>query len=377
MREIDDIASFLSWLDDGDASRSVAIQQLDLVQHAERLIEQEFAGTLFLGCTLRPDCAGHIVQSGGFVTPQIQHSFDVHRARLYTVDELFEGFAIEDPRGWKQTRDYAIYREYQDAGGSRASSIATMLCRRLHDHSISDALHEVIAGRKVVAVMGGHGMERGHEFYARIARLSRELTRTGYLLVSGGGPGAMEATHVGAWFAQRPIDELARALELLAKRPANAPAGQEYADADWLARAFRVREAFPMAPENEAESLSIGIPTWTYGHEPPAPFALAIAKYFANSVREAGLLAIASHGVIFAPGSAGTTQEIFQDACQNHYETFGKAAPMILFGKKFWTEERPVWPLLEHVARGRAYGDLLGLTDDPDEVVARIAAYDG
>ena len=121
--------------------------------------------------------------------------------------------------------------------------------------------------------------------------------------------------------------------------------------------------------------MSIGIPTWTYGHEPPAPFALAIAKYFANSVREAGLLAIASHGVIFAPGSAGTTQEIFQDACQNHYGTFGKAAPMILFGKQFWTEERPVWPLLEQVAQGHAYGDLLALTDDPAEVVARIAAY--
>ena len=228
MREIDDLESFMDWLDDSnldgsDACRPVAVQQLDLVHHAPCLLARSFAGTLFLGCTLEPHVAGHIVQSGGFVTPQIDHRFDVHRAHLYTVEELFEGFAIDDPRGWEQTRDYAIYREYLDAGAAREASIATMLCRRLHDHSISDALHEAIAGRKVVAVMGGHGMERGHAFYTRIARLSRELTRAGYLLVSGGGPGAMEATHVGAWFAQRSLDELSSALAQLAKRPADAP----------------------------------------------------------------------------------------------------------------------------------------------------------
>ena len=41
-----------------------------------------------------------------------------------------------------------------------------------------------------------------------------------------------------------------------------------------------------------------------------------------------GLLAIAKHGVIYAPGSAGTIQEIFQDAAQNHYSSFGPPSPM-------------------------------------------------
>ena len=36
--------------------------------------------------------------------------------------------------------------------------------RYLHDHSITDALYELIRGRKVVAIMGGHGMERADPF---------------------------------------------------------------------------------------------------------------------------------------------------------------------------------------------------------------------
>ncbi len=79
---------------------------------------------------------------------------------------------------------------------------------------------------------------------------------------------------------------------------------------------MKIIDKYPLTANDYEKCKSIGIPTWLYGHEPPAPFATHIAKYFANSVREDGLLTIAKHGVIFAPGSAGTTQEIFQDATQ-------------------------------------------------------------
>ena len=119
----------------------------------------------------------------------------------------------------------------------------------------------------------------------------------------------------------------------------------------------------------------VGIPTWLYGHEPPAPFATHIAKYFANSVREDGLLAIAKHGVIFAPGSAGTTQEVFQDAAQNHYANQQFISPMIMFGEEHWTKKRPVWPLLATVAKGKEYGELIALTDSEDEIIRRIKMF--
>ncbi|MGI8754319.1 MAG: LOG family protein, partial [Acidimicrobiales bacterium] len=94
---------------------------------------------------------------------------------------------------------------------------------------------------------------------------------------------------------------------------------------------------------------SIGIPTWLYGHEPPTPLASAHAKYFENSVREDGLLAIAKAGVIYAQGSAGTLQEVFQDAAQNYYGSVdGVRSPMVFLDlDECWSVRRPVRLLLE------------------------------
>ncbi len=113
----------------------------------------------------------------------------------------------------------------------------------------------------------------------------------------------------------------------------------------------------------------IGIPTWLYGHEPPTPFASQIAKYFANSVREEGLLALAKGGVIYAPGSAGTFQEIFQDATQNHYKSYLIASPMIFLNSYFWGIDKPVYPLLKQLAVGYEYADMIQIFDTEDEVV--------
>jgi hypothetical protein len=178
----------------------------------------------------------------------------------------------------------------------------------------------------------------------------------------------MEAAHLGAWFARRPLGELHQALEVLAQAP-------DYLHPQWLARAFEVRTRWPLRPGDLPACASLGIPTWHYGHEPPNPFATHLAKYFANSVREEGLLAIATGGVVYAPGSAGTIQEVFQDACQNHYNSVGIVSPMLFLGEEFWTRTRPVFPLLVHLAQGQAYGRYLQVTDDPARIVAALRAF--
>ena len=78
---------------------------------------------------------------------------------------------------------------------------------------------------------------------------------------------------------------------------------------------------------------------------------------------------------LYSPGSAGTIQEIFQDACQNHYESVGPASPMVFLGREYWTVEKPVYPLLDKLAEGRSYRRWLSLTDDVDEAVAAIVVY--
>ncbi|WP_136468595.1 LOG family protein [Flagellimonas onchidii] len=381
MKEIDNKKSFEIWLDNG-AKQPSAIQAVELNDYKEKIMRLTFDESIFLGCEMTDELAGHIVKTGGMVISNGEGiAFENHRAHLYTVKELFKGFDINKVKGYEETYDYKVYEEYVANGMENPLSIRTSLMRRLHDHSITDALGEVLKGRKVVAIMGGHSMERRDPYYLRVAKISRTLTQKGFLMVSGGGPGAMEATHLGAYFACRTLEELEQAVNEIKVRPSGAPDGKEYADEDWLHRAWRIIEKYPIPNGKEKESMSVGIPTWLYGHEPPAPFATHIAKYFANSVREDGLLAIAKYGVIFAPGSAGTTQEIFQDAAQNHYAPYNKhdfkkyVSPMILFGEKRWTEERPVWDLIKKASEGRPYGELLHLSEDENEIIDIILKY--
>lgn len=379
MIELNTIDAFTKWMLDG-AHPAAAVQGLDLRGETASLQSTAFTGSFFLSCSLSPEGAVAVFKNGGIVIPDSpSFTFPTHRKCLYSVPELFDGYDHGDLDGYHKTYDYSVYLEYKKDGFLN-TPLHVGLYRRLHDHSISDALSDAMKGRKVVAVMGGHGMERRDPYYAKIAKLSRKLAKDGFLMVSGGGPGAMEATHLGAYFASRPERDLVAAIDTFKKRPDGAPDGKEYADADWLQRAWNVREKYPLTSAAEKRCMSVGIPTWFYGHEPPAPFATHIAKYFANSVREDGLLMIAKHGVIFAPGSAGTRQEIFQDAAQNHYGTSGFYSPMILLGKDYWTGKGPeeysypVWQLLQKTASDN-YKNLLMITDQLSEIVDAIKKY--
>ncbi len=375
MKELDNIKQFEKWLK-SHRPKSVAIQSLDLRPYETQLQKLSLKNCIFFACEMSNETAGHIVQSGGIVVANHEdYHFVAHRAKLYSPIELFDGFDPSISNGYTLTKDYQIYEQYLQQGKDMPDTILTSLMRRLHDHSITEALNDAIKGRKVVAIMGGHGMERQDPFYTKIATLSRRLTQKGFLMVSGGGPGAMEATHLGAYFSARKESELHEAIQHLKIRPADGKPGKEYADHDWLHRAWNVMQQYPLKGKDKKAAMSIGIPTWLYGHEPPTLFATHIAKYFANSVREDGLVSIAKHGIIFAPGSAGTTQEIFQDVTQNHYGSMGVISPMILFGKKAWTEDRPIWDFLQKTSEGKIYKELLSLTDNEDEIIRRILSY--
>jgi len=48
---------------------------------------------------------------------------------------------------------------------------------------------------------------------------------------------------------------------------------------------------------------------------------------------------------------------------------------MIFLGAKYWQHTKPVYPLLQHLAAGEPYRDLLSITDSVNEVVERIKAF--
>lgn len=290
----------------------------------------------------------------------------VTRKTLYDANELYEGFKIDDEDSYGKCFDGKVYQYYQFTGMQDPGANES-LARSLHDHGIHAALRifmEEHDPQRWVGVMGGHAMLRTDRMFRDIAVLSKRLTEEGFIMLSGGGPGAMEATHLGAWMAGRTGEELDEAMAMLTPTPS-------FRDKGWLNSSFRVLKKYP-----QERYISLGIPTWLYGHEPSTPFATHIAKFFDNSLREDNILTLAYGGLIYTPGSAGTMQEIFQEAVQNHYLSFGFASPMIFLGKEYWCTEMPVFPLLEQLMETGKYQNLLlTLTDDLDEVVDVLVKF--
>lgn len=290
--------------------------------------------------------------------------FNVTPPGLYCAPSLY-GEMMKDCQ-CKCCYDMEVYQHFLSKG-KHTDDEMEMLARALHDFAIGHYLDEFLNGydpRQVVGVMGGHGVLRTSDEYRQVVELSKELTERDTLMVTGGGPGVMEATHLGAWMAGRPMAEVDEALKILSEAPG-------FKDEGWLQTAFEVIRRYP-----QERYHSLGIPTWLYGHEPSAAFATDIAKYFDNSIRENTILTVAFGGIVFTPGSAGTMQEVFQEAVQNHYLSFGYASPMVFLGRKFWTEDIPVYPFLEQMMQEGRYKNLqLKLTDSSHEVVEELLSF--
>ena len=345
--------------------RHYAFQSVDFTRVAEAA-QRDYTDCIFMGCNI-PEGMRERIDANCFIFPAMPKPYNIFPAQMYSAETLYAGYNPQQADSFLACYDSRVYAHYI-ALGKQSSDIGETLARSLHDHSVSDALHDMLAKydeRAVVAVMGGHSLSRTDEAYFTVAKTSKLLTEQGKLMVSGGGPGAMEATHMGAWLAGRSDEELCEAVKMLACAP-------KFEDEGWLASAFEVMARYP----RDEKYCSIGIPTWFYGHEPATPFASHIAKYFDNSIREDGLLAIAKGGVIYSPGSAGTMQEVFQDAAQNHYKTFGFASPMVFLGREHWTRTIPVYPLLEQLQReGRYKNLLLSLADTAEEAAEQILNF--
>lgn len=343
---------------------AVAVQGIDFGAIEDEVMTVRWMDCLFLGCEMPPRVSCYL-STDNYVFPRLDVPFKTYPKTLYDGASLYEGYRRGLPESYQDCYDKRVYDYYK--GSERKPSIKDSLAQTLHDHSITENLNDFLSPypvHKIVAIMGGHSAARTDGMYRQVVLLSKRLTELGYLLLSGGGPGAMEATHLGAWLAGHSEEVVEEALGILSSAP-------KYSDEGWLETALEVMHRFP-----SPQYFSLGIPTWHYGHELATPFATHIAKYFANSIREEGLLALAKGGVIFSPGSAGTMQEIFQDLAQNHYVSYEMSSPMIFLGKDYWTHERPIYPLLEGMsAEGKINGILLSITDDNDEVISTIRSF--
>ncbi len=314
--------------------------------------------TTFLGCTLSLEDEQILRKKGAYIYPKQKGlPYDPYRHTLYTWQELMKGYQPKEDN----SVDLKIYQHFSKTRFN--PNINESLNQRIHDHSIDEALRKLLrfnenglTSLKCVGIMGGHSTLRTDPFYVKTAQTAQLLARAGYFVISGGGPGIMEAANLGAYFAEYDTNDLKKAIKTLQKAP-------HYTDENYMVTALEVLEKYPKGAEN------LAVPTWFYGHEPSNLFASHIAKYFSNSIREDTLIAISLYGIVFAPGSAGTTQEIFQDATQNHYGTHNYYSPMVFLGTKRYEVDTLIYPLLRQLSYGKEYNNLMYITDKPKSVV--------
>jgi uncharacterized protein (TIGR00730 family) len=178
---------------------------------------------------------------------------------------------------------------------------------------------------RAVSVFGSARTPRDSEYYAVGEQLGAALSEAGYAVITGGGPGAMEAANKGASLAGGMSVGLG--IELPFEQELN-----EYVDVGVLFRYFFVRKTM-------------------------------FVKY--------------AQAFVILPGGFGTLDELFEALTLVQTRKVTRF-PVILFGSAYWSGLVD-WIRETMVTQGTVGAsdlDLLSVTDDIDEVVRVIQAAD-
>ena len=176
---------------------------------------------------------------------------------------------------------------------------------------------------KAVSIFGSARTSRSDPFYARARQLARSLGEEGFAVITGGGPGIMEAANRGAHDAG--VMSIGLGIDL---------------------------------PHEQRMNEWVGLP-------------LEFHYFFTRKVM---FVRYASAFVVF-PGGFGTFDELFEAATLRQTEKI-RHFPLVLFGSDYW-RGLVDWlrdPVLAEGKVGAEDVDMLEVTDDPARVLELVRA---
>lgn len=175
-----------------------------------------------------------------------------------------------------------------------------------------------------VTVFGSARFKEGDTYYDLAREIGKKLGENGYAVMTGGGPGVMEAANRGAF-------------------------------------------------DVGAKSIGCNIVLPHEQHlNPYTNISIEFDFFFVRKV----MLVKYSHAFVMMPGGFGTMDEMFETLTLIQTGTI-KNFPVIAFGSDYWDELRPFAEksLLKHKTINREDLDLVKVTDDIDELIEIINSY--
>src|SRR6187402_2318695 len=174
-----------------------------------------------------------------------------------------------------------------------------------------------------ITVFGSARFKEDHKFYIAAREFGKRISGLGFVTMTGGGPGIMEAANRGAF---------------------------------------------------ENGGISVGCNVQLPFEQQPNPYMnkwITFEHFFVRKV----LLVKYSYAFVIMPGGFGTMDELFETLTLIQTKTITQF-PVVLFGKEYYAE---LWDYLQHMARKEAINkedlSLVLLTDDIDEAMQHIFSY--
>lgn len=241
---------------------------------------------------------------------------DADHARVMQADKISNGQTLTEEQLAALEVVHDAFMEHIKSGGVNPQDLERGLA---YAKDLIGGLEMLRTFSQGVTVFGSARVDENNKYYQATRELGQKLAQNGHTVITGGGPGIMEAANRGAY-------------------------------------------------EYGGRSIGLNI---TLDHEQfPNPYltdVLEFRYFFARKV----MLSMASKAYVFMPGGFGTMDEMTEIVILMQERKMPKM-PVFLFGKSYW---RP----LEKFYRTRLLADkmietddlkIMRLTDDVDEIVA-------